>query len=403
MNNLSLTSLFLNIKNKKDTNLRGVNLRDVFAKRSLFDLKSIYQDLREKILNNDLNQRKHLASLYSIDQKIKKTIKKKRFYSQHLYLLKMKAKNEAKQVVEMQDRLEEQKRDLFISFKDLYKLSRMNRVQLLFSSLNKAEFDRNFKYLKIIIQSHYEKMEEYKRLFKIYSEKQNNLKKALKKFVFMKKKVRDQEKTMLQIQKKRLQALGILREKKNRYLEDLRSIRKEKRGKHWFAKVKEIDQLYPVSFFQRKGTLSFPVRNGILIQPYGVLRDKIYQFHIPHEGVFYSTHPGSLVYNIHEGKVVFVGKMKGYGNLVIVDHGDHYYSVYANLFRILVKEQGEKVKEFQAIAELGQTQSKRGVGLYFEIRHFSDPMNPLEWFKDEKNHEQGHKRKRTILGKANIK
>jgi septal ring factor EnvC (AmiA/AmiB activator) len=82
--------------------------------------------------------------------------------------------------------------------------------------------------------------------------------------------------------------------------------------------------------------------------------------------------------SVHAGKVVFADYFKGYGNLLIIDHGMTYYSLYGHCAKFLVQK-GDIVKTDQPIAEAGDTGSLVGVSLYFEIRYKTKPLDPLQW------------------------
>jgi septal ring factor EnvC (AmiA/AmiB activator) len=77
------------------------------------------------------------------------------------------------------------------------------------------------------------------------------------------------------------------------------------------------------------------------------------------------------------GTVIFAKPFKGYGNLIIVDHGDKYYTLYAQASRLL-KAVGEKVKAGEVIAYSGFEDAD---SVYFEIRHQGTPLDPLAWLK----------------------
>ncbi|CAM3926401.1 LysM domain-containing protein [Bordetella tumbae] len=75
------------------------------------------------------------------------------------------------------------------------------------------------------------------------------------------------------------------------------------------------------------------------------------------------------------GSVVYAGnRLRGYGNLVIVQHSGDFLSIYAHNSKLLVKE-GQKVSQGQQIAEMGNT-DRKGPGLYFELRHRGQPVDP---------------------------
>ena len=95
---------------------------------------------------------------------------------------------------------------------------------------------------------------------------------------------------------------------------------------------------------------------------------------------FYGTAVGSDVKGIYAGKVQFIGEVSGYGKTIIIGHGDHYYSVYSQLDRVFVKEK-HKIKEGEVVGTAGLGDREMGAGVYFELRHFSEPVDPEKWFQ----------------------
>ena len=80
------------------------------------------------------------------------------------------------------------------------------------------------------------------------------------------------------------------------------------------------------------------------------------------------------------GEVVFSDWLRGYGNLIIVDHGSDYLSIYGNNDALL-KEVGDAVTGGDAIASVGAGGVGSESGLYFEIRHQGQPLDPLQWVR----------------------
>ncbi len=72
--------------------------------------------------------------------------------------------------------------------------------------------------------------------------------------------------------------------------------------------------------------------------------------------------------------------MNGFGRTLIIDHGDHYYSVYSNIEGIDVGL-GDEVEQNQVVAKSGLDPARSIEGIYFEIRHFSEPADPSLWMK----------------------
>ena len=125
-----------------------------------------------------------------------------------------------------------------------------------------------------------------------------------------------------------------------------------------------------------KGRLRLPVA-GELMNRFGAPREG---GGLSWKGLFIRAAQGSAVKAIAAGQVVFADWMRGFGNLVIVDHGEGYMSLYSNN-ESLYKQVGERVQPGDAIAAVGNSGGQSDTGLYFEMRHQSRPVNPLLWVK----------------------
>ena len=125
-----------------------------------------------------------------------------------------------------------------------------------------------------------------------------------------------------------------------------------------------------------KGSLRLPVA-GELMNRFGAPRD---EGGLSWKGLFIRAAQGTAVKAIAAGQVVFADWMRGFGNLVIVDHGEGYMSLYSNN-ESLYKRVGERVQPGDPIASVGNSGGQPDTGLYFEMRHQSRPVNPLLWVK----------------------
>ncbi|NJM32757.1 MAG: peptidoglycan DD-metalloendopeptidase family protein [Limnobacter sp.] len=96
------------------------------------------------------------------------------------------------------------------------------------------------------------------------------------------------------------------------------------------------------------------------------------------KGVFISAIEGQKVKAVAPGRVVFSEWLRGFGEIVIIDHGDQYLSVYGNNDKLL-KTAGQTVESGEVIAEVGNSSGNLETGLYFELRHQGKPFNPMTW------------------------
>ena len=127
------------------------------------------------------------------------------------------------------------------------------------------------------------------------------------------------------------------------------------------------------SFARQRGNLRLPVR-GAVTGRFGAARDGGGTW----RGLFIKAGSGSEVKAIASGRVVFSEWMRGFGNLLIIDHGDAYLSIYG-YNDALLKQVGQSVRGGDAIASVGNSGGNAESGLYFELRHQGQPIDPMKW------------------------
>jgi murein DD-endopeptidase MepM/ murein hydrolase activator NlpD len=125
----------------------------------------------------------------------------------------------------------------------------------------------------------------------------------------------------------------------------------------------------PVSASDKNG-FQWPVPGGTVTSPFG-RRDGS-----QHDGIDVQAPIGTAVRVARGGQVLYAGALRGYGNLVIVDHGAGFATVYAHNQRNLVKA-GDRVRSGQSIATLGATGQTSGPHLHFEVRKHNVARDPL--------------------------
>ena len=126
-------------------------------------------------------------------------------------------------------------------------------------------------------------------------------------------------------------------------------------------------------FDKLKGQLRLPVK-GELIAKFGTRRGDGPSW----KGLFIKASEGTEVKAVAPGKIIFADWYKGYGNMIIVGHGDQYMSIYGNNQAVL-KHVGDTVKAGDVIASAGNSGGNEESGLYFEIRHQGRAFDPLNW------------------------
>ncbi len=128
-----------------------------------------------------------------------------------------------------------------------------------------------------------------------------------------------------------------------------------------------------------RGRLSWPA-DGKVVGEYGAQVHPRFGTKTFRNGIDIEVAEGTEIRAVYPGHVVYTGWFRGYGNLIIVDHGGEYYTLYAHAADIKVAE-GEDVRQGQSIGTVGDTGSLQGPRLYFEVRHQGKPQDPATWLR----------------------
>jgi murein hydrolase activator len=127
-------------------------------------------------------------------------------------------------------------------------------------------------------------------------------------------------------------------------------------------------------FAALKGTLRLPAK-GEVTNRFGLPRaggGPLWK------GLFIRSPPGAEVHAVAGGRVVFAEWLRGFGNLLIIDHGDAYLTIYGNN-ESLLRQVGDLVRTGDVVATTGNSGGSQNSGIYFELRHEGKPFDPLRW------------------------
>ncbi len=165
-------------------------------------------------------------------------------------------------------------------------------------------------------------------------------------------------------------------------VQELNKLLLEKKNKE--AKDSLINRKLPdasitgTPFSALKGKLNLPVR-GKLMNRFGGQRSGK---HVTWKGLFIRSDSGNEVKAISDGQVVFADWLRGFGNLIILDHSHGFMSLYGNN-ETLFKQVGTHIRGGDTIATVGNSDGDSDSGLYFELRHKGKPIDPMTWITIE--------------------
>lgn len=335
---------------------------------------------REVINEAEAEKRKLLGSLYAINQRMKKISSRKGKLTDDLLQSQDAVTTVASEIKTLEVQIAKQRQSLKVRLRALYKISGESYFGAVFSTSNAFEFDSTLRNLKIISDRDFQLIRAYRKNLTTLSQQRKKLRGQVERLLLVEKRIQKQEGLLAQEHQAKSMLANRIDSETRKRISEIRRLRQTVN-----VGDDEIAQLLKPSIYEKKGTLLAPVAAGQIAREFGLHVDEKHQFKILHKGWLIDLADGTSVVSTDDGTVVFKDSLSGYGNTVIVDHDDHYYSVYAGLAEIEATT-GARVRRGQKLAtSQGQ--------LYFEFRHFSEPENPAHWISRQSAIQTGQVRK----------
>lgn len=330
------------------------------------NLAATIRETKEVINEAESERRRVLGSLYAINLRMKKISKDKSKLTDDLIQSQDAVESVVIAIETLEGQISKQRTTLKSRLRALYKISGESFIGAIFSSQNAYEFDSTLRNLKIISDGDFQIIRSYRENLRTLAKQRSRLKSQVEKLLLVEKRIQRQEKLLAQEHLAKSTLAASIEQSTRRRISEIHRLRQ----KHSAADV-EIAYLLKPSMYEKKGSLVAPVASGAIIKDFGLHVDPKFKFRMSHKGWQIRVSPRTSVVAADEGTVVFLNYLEGHGRTLIVDHGDHYYSVYIGLSAVRVGT-GDRISRNQS---LGQADAE----LYFEIRHFSEPENPASW------------------------
>ncbi len=276
------------------------------------------------------------------------------------------------QIVLLSKGMEQTKEELFSRLTALYKMGRVPTEGLLLTSQSYPDLLRFDKYLRVIIHYDARLVETYRYQVVLKERYQEEL-------------VQDQfqwQRSISEIEKKKKEITRVSGEKRAllKSIQNQKAVYQkvilelEERAKELQTFVDKLEREKSLLAYGKskhetlKGKLIPPVQGKVISS----FKEK------GQNGVEIKASMGAEIRAVLPGKVLYADWFKGFGNILIIDHGDHTFTVSGYCSELL-KKSGDAVTQGEAIALVGTSGSLKGPCLYFEIRRHGKPQNPMEW------------------------
>ncbi len=266
--------------------------------------------------------------------------------------------------------------------KALYKMNMIGRLDVAGMPTSVFDFFLQQNSMKRVIQADFQMIEKQKADYESFGKIETDLQKQIKSKTLLEAELNDQIRITKKETIRRELILKDIRQKKRLSMAAVEALKDAQiRLDNQITDLQASDSGpgQDLSFPRYKGLLKIPVQ-GEIISRFGPSKtgdDKAFTFQ---KGIDIKVERGEPVKSVFKGEVKFAQWLKGYGNLLIIDHGDNYYTLYAHVEEIF-KHKGETVETGEVIATAGDTGSIKGMCLHFELRHHGKPVNPLHWLR----------------------
>jgi septal ring factor EnvC (AmiA/AmiB activator) len=335
---------------------------------------------KEKISNAKRMEGTTLDEIDRTNRQLAVVEKKLRSYGERIEAAKRDIVRVKAEVAALQADIDSRKDWMKRKLRAMYKYGRASdTVLVILAADNFSEFLRRWKYLEVLTSYEREAVEEFRKALAALAEKQASLDGL---YAQLKK---DEEKALeargiLSMKKKQKAAiLASVQKERDAYERMLRDLKKTSSDLLEIIKESERAKFLQKGFRNLKGAFQWPVEGTVAV-PYGSQEDPRFKTPIFRNGIYIASPEGATARAIYSGKVVFAEWFKGYGQLVIVNHGEGYHSLYANLSEIFLRT-GDIIESNREIGRVGDSSMFNKPALYFEIRYNGKPLNPVQWLK----------------------
>lgn len=349
----------------------------------VFDLAEKFNGKKKDIVGLESEKRKILSEIYSIESETNKLVDEKADLDFKKAKLDKDLKHTSIKIVELEKELKELTPQLTERLSFTEKINNLPWLYTLLTAQNIAELDQIFSSAQRVNQIQADQVSQFITLLSELEIKRKELEQTAIEIVKTKKDIQVKEVRITTNQKSKKSILGRLEKKITQEKQNLKTLKSRGKIALSQSEFKDLGLLFGMNFFDQKGELPHPIQ-GPIVQNFGINnllnQDMV---NLVHKGIFYQAPQGAEVRSVAAGRVRYLGSIDGLGQTLVIDHGGRYYSVYSNLHKVGVKPSSE-VKKQQKLGQVGHRHLQFSSGLYFEIRHFSQPQNPKDWLKAEK-------------------
>lgn len=312
--------------------------------------------------------------------------------------------NTLKQIEKLEEELEIEETKLELQLlilenrlKKFYKYSHINYLAVLLESKDFSQFLNRYRYLESILENDADIVKQVSEQVEFVKKQRDSLNNKKEITMMLEQEIKKEKENIemsvevknryiVRIEEERKKQIAILEEleKSSAQIQEIIEIAYQEKEKARQAQ-QQAQQQQPTTKTVRtepalqpkKGIFELPVR-GTIISNYGQQKQQDLNAYVFNSGIDISAPLGEAVRAASFGTVIYLGNIKGYGDIIILDHGGNVVTLYAHLSKVLVRL-NDQVTKGQIIGQVGTSGGAPSPRLHFEVRMDGKPVNPFDW------------------------
>jgi septal ring factor EnvC (AmiA/AmiB activator) len=354
-------------------------------RKTLEQLKGKIEEKRKRAEEAEKKRESVLQGIQSLDERLVR-----HRHDHHEITRKLRKKDqELNDITEhigvIRTGIEERRDAILARYRVQYMEGRFGYVKALLVSGSYADFQRRQQYVSTLSQKEYELLSTFREDMARLEQAERQRADARAGMVAFKASIERKLTDIRAIQKEKKIYLAKITQEKDAYNRTVEEL--ERSAARVDSLLQELEtrrralaskpQAVPVPSRGAKGALPWPA-DGHVVSFFGRQKHPTFNTYVQRKGIEIRTKEGSFIHAVMPGTVVYADWLKGYGLVIILDHANGFFSLYAHAARILAKV-GEQVAEGYPIGETGDTGVIGENTLYFELREGAEPVDPLQW------------------------
>jgi len=353
-------------------------------RKNLDQLKDQIEEKRKQADEAGKKRDSVLQGLQSLDERLVQYRQAHQDISRKLRKKDQEIEMLTRQMSSLQDRIDERRDAILARLRIQYMEGRLGHWKTLLASDSYGDFQRRLQYLSAVSERDYALMGTFRADVEELQRAERQREDARTGMLVYKQSTEKHLTDIKSLKKEKRVYLTTITHEKDSYERALQEL--ERSASRVDSLLRELENRRraamarpPAGSLPRglKGLLPWPAE-GNVVTYFGRQKHPTFNTYVQRKGIEIRTPEGSAIHAVMPGAVVYADWLKGYGLVIIIDHANGFFSLYAHASKILTAV-GAQVTAGQTIGETGDTGMTGENTLYFELREGADPVDPLQW------------------------